>query len=714
MPSFNRLNGLVLGGLLSLTGAGPLASQEQPAPPAKEEDTKGKAALRYREAVEVEGELPAIPPSEVTALKGALPVASTPAGVSVVPRTLFQAQRAFVLGDALRNASGVNVASGFGVFDFFVVRGFDSLSSGLVLTDGAPEPEATFYPVYNLRQVEVLKGPGAYLYGGGPLSGTVQLLRKQPAPGRFADVSLSYGSFQTLEGAVDANLARADGSLALRVNAVYDRSHGYRDDKDRSLLAVNPALLWRPDAKTRLVLSLEYVRPHFAPDVGLPLVGGAIPTVPRTRSYQSPFDVSEQDLYRLRLDVERRMGDHLTLRDKLYYTDLGWRSDGTLFAGVFPARTGTIDVARSLVLLHDRQKLLGNQLEAVVSFSTGSARHSLLGGFELGRLGDRYTQDVAALPPTALLAPVETAQRPLFIIPGLSQAGDSRSLVVAPYLVDRISFSDRLQVFAGGRLDVTDFEDGATATARDATRFSPLLGLVFSPAGGLSLYANGGAAFSPPSSQVVGERRPEESRQVEVGAKKTFLGGKGFATLALYHLVKDNIAIPDATGFTRQNGDQRSRGIEVELSAEAKKGWFSYVSYAFNHAELTRFAESVLLGFAPPVFAIVDRSGNAPAFAPRHLLNLWTTKQFASGLSVAAGARYVSRQFIAEDNAFSIDGYVVLDAMVALKRGRWRWSVNLNNLTDRDFETRGFSSTSVLPADPFAAYAKVEVSLGAR
>jgi outer membrane receptor for monomeric catechols len=54
--------------------------------------------------------------------------------------------------------SGVNVATGFGVFDYFVVRGFDSLSSGLVLTDGIAEPESTFYPLYNVRQVEVLKG----------------------------------------------------------------------------------------------------------------------------------------------------------------------------------------------------------------------------------------------------------------------------------------------------------------------------------------------------------------------------------------------------------------------------------------------------------------------------------------------------------------------------------------------------------------------------
>jgi iron complex outermembrane receptor protein len=371
-------------------------------------------------------------------------------------------------------------------------------------------------------------------------------------------------------------------------------------------------------------------------------------------------------------------------------------------------------LARSLVLLDDRQKLFGNQLEAVFSFSTGSVGHTLLAGFEVSRLGDRFTQDVAFLPPIDVFDPVETAQEPLFILPGLSQVGDSRSLVFAPYVVDRMSLSERVQFFVGGRLDITDFEDPATSTARSATKCNPLFGVVVAPKAGLSLYANAGTSFAPPSSQVVGEREPEQSVQVEVGAKKTFLSGRALATLAFYHLAKDNIAIPDATGFTRQNGDARSRGLEVELSAEATKGWFTYFTYGFNDAELTRFNELALVSFVPPTFALLDRSGNDPAFTPRHILNLWTTKEFESGLSLAAGARYVSRQFIAEENAFAIDDYLVLDAMIAFKRGRWRGSLNLKNLTDRDYETRGFSSTSVLPADPFTVQGRIEVSLGSR
>src|SRR4029450_6980443 len=137
---------------------------------------------------------------------------------------------------------------------------------------------------------------------------------------------------------------------------------------------INPAFTWRPDADTRVGLSFEYVKSDFSPDSGLPIVDGAVADVPPTTSYQSPFDVSEQDVYRLRLDAEHRLSDHVTLRDKLYYTALGWQSDGTLIVGAFPVpQLGTL-VARTLPRLDDRQKWDGNQLELGADFSSGRAR----------------------------------------------------------------------------------------------------------------------------------------------------------------------------------------------------------------------------------------------------------------------------------------------------------------------------------------------------
>jgi iron complex outermembrane receptor protein len=338
-------------------------------------------------------------------------------------------------------------------------------------------------------------------------------------------------------------------------------------------------------------------------------------------------------------------------------------------------------------------------------------KHGFLTGFEVSRLTDVFTLDVAALPTIDLYNPVETVAEPLFMIPGQSQAADARTLVFAPYFVDQITFSEKVQLFVGGRFDVLDYQDELTSTSRHANPFSPMLGAVYSPRPDLSIYANLGHAFAPPSSRVVGERKPEESRQVEIGTKKQ-LGKRGsFVNMAVYHLERKNIAIPDETGITQQTGNQRSRGVEVELVTETLPDWLTLVSYAFNVSELTEFAETVFTGRVPP-FVILDRSGNTAPFAPRHVFNVWTNRELANGLALGGGLRYVSGQYIAPDNAYQIKGYLTLDATVSYKIKKWKWSLNFKNLTNRDYETRGFGNSAVIPADPFAVYARVELSLG--
>jgi outer membrane receptor protein involved in Fe transport len=93
-------------------------------------------------------------------------------------------------------------------------------------------------------------------------------------------------------------------------------------------------------------------------------------------------------------------------------------------------------------------------------------------------------------------------------------------------------------------------------------------------------------------------------------------------------------------------------------------------------------------------------------------LNLWASKRIGRGLSLGLGARYVSDQFIAENNEFTIAGYFLLDAMASYRRGRFKGSVFLKNITDEEYVTRGFGSSAVIPASPFAVYGRIEVGLG--
>lgn len=675
--------------------ASPVFGQEEPTP-----------ATTYEDVLFVEGSLPNVPESSTIATKLPLPLQQTPASVGVVSEWLMEEQGSSVLGEALQNISGVNVQTQSGVADFFVVRGFDSIANGLVLVDGAAEPEISFYQLYNIERVEVLKGPGGFLYGGNPIAATINMVRRQPEPGGFLGVGLSAGSFGARGGNLDWNVG--GDTFGFRLNGLWNEADGYRD-RPSEVRAVNPGFTWRPDEKSSLHLNLELLDTSFSPDSGLPLVtdffrpGSAprIADVPRTRSYQSPYDLSDQETRRVQADWESEKSDRFTLRNKAYFRRLDWDSDATIFNGVFPNATGRLTVSRSLILLDDSQEFLGNQLEGVLRAETGGVTHQILAGVEVARLTDRFTIDVGFLPDIDLESPVETASGPVPLIPPLSQAADASSLVFAPYVADQIALSDRLQVLVGARFDWIDYEDEVNAFSQSFSQVSPTLGVVWTPRPPLSLYANAGRAFAPPSSRVLEKREPEESEQIETGIKAEMWGGKAQATFALYQLERQNMAIPDRTGVISQSGSQRSRGAELELAAEPLPRLRTFFSYAYTDAELTGFSELVLVGISPPTYAPVDRTGNRPSFAPEHLANLWVSRRFGNGFGAGIGGRYLSEQFIAEDNAFELDDTFTLSAALFYDLGDWSLGLHLDNLTDEEHFTRGFGSTSVIPAPGF-------------
>jgi iron complex outermembrane receptor protein len=688
-----------------LVAAAPLPAQEDSAdPPAEEEPT-----VEERDVLFVEESLPFLPSSNTIATKLPVETAWTPAHVGVVDLAVMKEQEARVLGDALENVSGLNVQTGNGIFDFFVVRGFDSLSSGLILTDGAPEPEVTFYQLYNAERIEVFKGPAGFLYGSNPLAGVVNLVRKQPVPANFGSVDVSVGSWETFEGSLDWNRTRESGKASFRLNGLWRESDGYRDGRESEIAGINPAFSWQPSDRTSINLNLELLESDIKPDAGLPLLRGEVPDIPRSRSFASPFDFSEQSLERFQLDVETRFSDRLALRNKTYSRGLDWSTAGTQLLGVIE-NIATTDVLRVLFLLDDEQIFLGNQLEAVYTVETGSVVHNLLAGLELARFADEFSLDGATLPFIDLYDPVETARLPLDLNPQIAAAGDSRSIVIAPYLVDHIELSERVRVLAGARYDSIDFEDDLTQTSRSDGEWSPLLGVVVSPVPGFSLYANAARSFAPPSPRVAGERKPEESRQLELGLRKELCGGRVQSSFAVFEIERENIAIPDDNGFTQQAGDQRARGLEAELAARLGAGLRLWLAYAHTDSELTRFTEQIFVGFPRPFPVTVDRSGNRSAFSPKNLLNLRLSLPLGR-LDLAAGLRFVDEQFIAEDNLVELDSYRLLDAALSYGLQDWRLTLHLHNLTDEDYETRGFGSSAVIPGEPFSVSLAVEYRL---
>ena len=627
-----------------------------------------------------------------------------PFSLSVVTSRSLRESGARQLSDGLLGASSVNVTSGFAIFDEFSIRGFDSLTNGLVLIDGVREPESTFLPAYNIERLEILKGPSGFAGGPDAAAGTVNVLRKQPLGRTFAAGGARFGTFNAYDVDADLGIANEAATASARLPFFVRGSDGFRD-RENSQWGINPGLRFNRASGFVAVVNYERLRSEFLPDAGLPLFNGAVPSVSVETVYQSPFDYSEQDVDRARVRLEKKIGGRSAIKNLAYYTRLGWKSDGTLFVGAFadPRIPGGPLTARTLTVLDDVQTLKGNRLWFETSRTSGSSSHLLSIGAEAYQLADDYSLDVALLPMIGLLQPFETATRPLSFIPGQSLRAEARNSVLSAFAFDEATFGSRVTALGGIRFDTFKFKEEAFGLEETWDRVSPFLGLNIELGATVSAFGGYSAGFSPASTLALGQKEPEETKQIEGGLRFTSTDGRARVAATAFELKRESITVPDGSGQPRPTGDQRSRGFEIESSLDRGRVGIA-VNYTYTNGELTRFAESGIVGFNPatfqPVYGTLDRSGNVSPFAPKHLFSIRGRLDLGSGFLASAGLRANSEQYIAEDNAFAIPGATFVDASLSYSRGAARVSVIGDNLFDEDTFTRGFASYSVLPVAP--------------
>ncbi|CAM2070020.1 TonB-dependent receptor [Sulfidibacter corallicola] len=714
--------------LSTTAGDAPEGAADTPPAPATEAEAAGTESPApmvddYLRVVEENRTL--VPKTNTAGTRLPLTVQRTPASVVVVPEKVNDEQTNLVLGDVLHNVSGVQSHTNFGVHDYFMVRGFESLTASTVLTDLAPEPEATFYHMYNLERVEVIKGPGAFSYGANPLAGTVNLVRKQPLFDRFTQLEATGGSFGLGQLALDANGTATHRGLAFRINGLWREADGYRDDKDQEVRAFNPSIRWQIGAHHEVVFNAEIARAEYTPDAGLPFLQGAPADVDPETSYALPTDLSEQDVTRLRVDYQYRAPAGWVLRNRTYFNELDWQSAGTIYTAVAPGPTGSLNLLRLQTHLDDHQKFSGNQLEFSWS-RQGAVDQVFLVGLELRRETDVFdlrqfgAQPSANFPvpfmPIDLLQPQEFyTAAPTYPVGGPTLSDSTRE-TLALYAVDHLRFGSRWDLIIGARFDRVDYEadisldlGGLQVPARIDRRdeeVSPFLGLVFAPNERLSFYMNAATAFAPPSTLALDQAEPEESEQNEFGAKLSLLDGRLSASTAIYQLERQNILIPDETGVTGQNGDQRSRGLEMDLIASLDGGWSLLANFAFIDAELTRLSQLDAFGIWE------DLSGNEPAFVPERSAGLWLAKAFDNGWLLNGGVRHVGDRYVSVLNRDVADAFTLFDAGIGYRHKQWQAMVNFKNLGDEFYLTRGTNTplvSAAIPGNGFETRARLGV-----
>ncbi|MDV3348998.1 TonB-dependent siderophore receptor [Leptothoe sp. LEGE 181152] len=640
------------------------------------------------------------------------PILEVPQSIQVVPEPVLEDQNALTLNDALRNVSGVqpSFASARSPVTAVVIRGFNVDN---LLLNGLRDSTFTDLGIglTNVERVEVLKGPASVLYGLGDLGGTINVVTKQPLRESFYELEYTVDNFGLHRPAIDlSGPLNADRTVLYRFNAAGEFGENFVDFEDiDSRPFVAPALTWQIDDDTTLTLEANYLRNNTTGDApSLPAVG----TVIDNPNGEIDLDVNlgEPDLTETQEQVTR-IGYRLE-----HQLDAHWAIRSEFSGAFFRELTNTI--AFPLGLLPDQRTLLRALVDVdtdrdsyvlnnsvVGGFNTGSVDHQLLVGVELAR--ENVTDRLVAnfLDPIDIFDPVYTPDNVGFEV--LRQDVFSRTDSLGIYAQDQISFTDDLILVLGGRFDIAGVSNDDAIAQTDEFQqdeaFSPRVGLVYQPSDDVSLYGSYTRSFTPQAGQTfTGDSfRPERGTQYELGVKANLLQDKLFANLAFFDLTRTNVLTndPDNSLFQIQTGEQRSRGIELDVQGEILPGWNVIASYALTDAEITEDE--------------VFEEGNTLFNVPRHGGSLWTVYELQQGslegLGFGLGLFFVGERDGDLDNTFELPSYVRSDALVYYQRDRFRAQLNVQNLFDIDFfeASRSGNDLEIIPGQPLTVSAKV-------
>ncbi len=346
------------------------------------------------------------------------------------------------------------------------------------------------------------------------------------------------------------------------------------------------------------------------------------------------------------------------------------------------------------------------QNEIFGQFSTGFINHNVLLGVELARNEFNYLFDLDRELRIDIFAP-QYGRTPVVV--GESPFGReivSKNLGI--YVQDLVELLPNLKLLLGGRLDLNNYsiEDRVTGDSvedQSETSFSPRVGIVYQPSNTTSLYANWANGFSP---QFQARSRnneafnPTTSEQFEIGIRREFFDERLLANLALFQITRQNVltADPDDRAFSIQTGEQRSRGIELDIDGEIVPGWKIVANYAYLDAEVTE----------DNTIPVGDRFYGVP----EHSVGLWTTYQIQQGslqgLGFGLGVYYVDEQEVSLPNTFAVPSYVRLDAALFYRLEKVRIALNFNNISDITYyELNGYN---IDPKPPFTVLGTVSVT----
>jgi iron complex outermembrane receptor protein len=612
-----------------------------------------------------------------------------PIGVTIITREQIANSTATNLPDLLSRYAGINTRNSSGSPDVSIdMRGFGMSGdqNTLVLLDGQRMDDIELtavrwssIPLDAIERVEIERGGGAVLYGGGATGGTINIITRSPIAGeKSANVSADYGTYNTAGVHAGFNLAGNNTGFAL--NASQDNTDNYRANNRLEQGNVLGDLRWTGE---RAGLVFKFGLDDQRLRLPGPRTAAQLETDPRGTA--TPNDYSTREGAQGALSGRYEF-DAVELAADLSYRDIQRDALFDNYIGPFGQST-YVDTRSKVWAFNPRTKLpyrlLGRDNTLVFGMDADLWDYVSLRSATAATLGAPLVDLAATQKDRAFYAQNSTA------------IGAATKLTLGA----------RVQSYEIVANDRANPQSAANASqTRSPRAWDAALRHNFTPA--LALYGKVGASFRVATvdeiynqfgvcdpvtficSSAITPLEPQTSRDYEIGLEhKT---DREHLRASLYRMDLHNEIHFNAVTFTNMNlSPTRREGMELEGSRKLGEGIELSGSYTYARAV---FRQGIYNGFDSNFKPIsVDLSGKNVPLVPRNSAKLSVSWQVAEKTHLSGTLGYVGKQYFDNDQTNTYPGqmpsFVTADAKLIRVAGSWTVTLAGNNLTDKKYYT---------------------------
>lgn len=629
----------------------------------------------------------------LNALKTPTPILDVPQSLSLMSAADIRARGFNSIGEVIAYMPGVTTSQGEGHRDAVVFRGVRSTADFYL--DGVRDDVQYYRPLYNLEQVEVLRGPNALLFGRGGTGGVLnRVTKKAVIDDAFTQAQVSMDSLGEIGGQIDHNTTLGN-SMALRVNAMVEQLDNHRDFYDGERRGFNPTL-HIDMGKSQLDLSYELVDHQRFIDRGIPTGadGRPVEALEDVVFGDPEINTTELDAHLWRASLQHSFSETFKFNASAFFGDYDKLYQNFYASGYDEENTPDEVTLDGYVDTTKRQNTIFTA-NIVKEGMLGGIGHTLLAGVESISTSSDQNRYNTFWDTTQDDKETFSLSRNLGIRGGVGQNAlgalatndfgvdindDTRVEidVTSLYMQDEIELSDEFRVIAGLRYDSFDIDVfnvvADEARSRKDSEVSPRFGLVYKPEENISIYASYSESFLPRSGEQFAningnndKLAPNTFSNREAGVKYDFASGLSF-TAAMFEIEQRSPQVADNDPATLDVIESEIDGFELQLQGRISDFWSVSAAYSALDGEQ------------------VNRSGKTgliPRELPDSMFSLWNQFTLSNDLNVGVGFTHQSESFINNSNSAVLPSYTRIDASVQYRLSEaTTLQLNVENLTD--------------------------------